>query len=104
MSVTKARMLQRGDSTQIFCNVTNNSWFSRLMRISWYKDGVIKQSVRNPNPGNPAETLTPLVIRNAELKDGGNYTCLLEVLVKYVKAINVTDSTVIRSEYAILQK
>ena len=55
--------------------------------------------MRNPNPKNTQDFLVPLVIKNATAKDGGNYTCLLEVLLRKVKEHNVSDSSIIRSEF-----
>ena len=91
-------MLQHGDSITIFCNITKTSGRSGLKRISWLKNGVVQQSLRNPNPDNPADTLAPLVIKNAAARDGGNYSCELELRLRYVKAYKVSDSTMITSE------
>ena len=99
--MTKVNMLQHGDSITIFCNVTQPSWGTGLKRISWLKNGVVKQSVRNPEPDSPADTLAPLVIKNASARDGGNYSCVLELLLRYVKPYNVSGSTMITSEYAM---
>ena len=94
-------MLQHGDSITIFCNITKLSRRSGLKRISWLKNGVVQQSLRNPNPDNPADTLAPLVIKNAAARDGGNYSCELELRLRYIKAYNVSDSTMITSEYTM---
>ena len=101
VSVTKVNMLQHGDSITIFCNITKPSRWSGLKRISWLKNGVVQQSLRNPNPDNPADTLAPLVIKNAAARDGGNYSCELELRLRYIKAYNVSDSTMITSEYTM---
>ena len=101
VSVTKVNMLQHGDSITIFCNITKPSRWSGLKRISWLKNGVVQQSLRNPNPDNPADTLAPLVIKNAAARDGGNYSCELELALRNIKAYNVSDSTMITSEYTM---
>ena len=94
-------MLQHGDSITIFCNITKPSRRSGLKRISWLKNGVVQQSLRNPNPDKPVDTLAPLVIKNAAARDGGNYSCELELRLRYIKAYNVSDSTMITSEYTM---
>ena len=97
-------MLQHGDSITIFCNITKPSGWSRLKKISWLKNGVVQQSLRNPNPDKPADTLAPLVIKNAAARDGGNYSCELELALRNIKAYNVSDSTMITSEYTMSLK
>ena len=100
LSVTKANELQHGDSFTLFCNVTGSSWSTALKRLSWSKDGVLIQSVRNPDPRNPRNTLGPLVFKSVDASDGGIYKCLLEVRLRNVKEHNVSDSTTINSESA----
>ena len=90
-------MLQHGDSITIFCNITDAWGRSGLKRISWLKNGVVQQSVRNPDADSPVT----LVIKNAAARDGGNYSCELELRLRYIKAYNVSDSTMITSEYTI---
>ena len=101
VSVTKVNILQHGDSITIFCNITKPSRRSGLKRISWLKNGVVQQTLRNPNPDNPADTLAPLVIKNAAARDGGNYSCELELALRNIKPYNVSDSTMITSEYTM---
>ena len=68
-------------------------------KISWYKDGVRVQSVRIcPVPDLPEETLGPLLVK---FGSGGNYTCVLEVLLRNVKEYNVSDYTLIRGEFLL---
>ena len=99
VSVSKPTILQRGADFTIVCNLTKAQYSSAtLERISWFKDDRLKQSVRNPDSSNPENSLGPLVIRYAGVRDGGNYTCLLQVLLRNTKQYNVSDTTVIRSE------
>ena len=98
ISVTEANMLQHGDSITVFCNITNPSWRYQLKRISWLKNGVVQQSVRYPDRYSP---LRPLVIKNAAARDGGNYTCVLEVSLRGIRHYNVSDCVMITSEYTI---
>ena len=99
--MTKVNTLQHGDSITIFYNITKTSDRSRLKRISWFKNGVVQQSVRNPDPDNLVDSLALLVIKNAAARDGGNYSCELELELRYWKPYNVSDSTVITSEYTM---
>ena len=92
-------MLQHGDNITIVCNLTGDWIFypTTLIRISWYKDGILKRNVENPDNNNL--TLGPLVIKSAGARDGGNYTCLLEVRLRLIKEHNVSDSSIINSEF-----
>ena len=67
-----------------------------LKRISWFKNGMLVESVRNPDPDNPQDRLRPLIIGDIGTRDDGVYTCLLEVLLRNIKAHSVLDSSVIK--------
>jgi len=71
-----------------------------LRRVSWYKDGVLLQAVRNPDLNSPQDSLGPLVLKNVGVRDGDEYTRLLEVLLRSVRKHNLFDTTVIRSKFA----
>ncbi|XP_078371598.1 titin-like [Oculina patagonica] len=90
-------VLQHDDDVTLICNLTEigNKASNPLKRISWFKDGERLESVRNPDPQDPRDMLGPLKIKAVGLRDGGNYTCLLEVLLRNVKEYNVSDHTVI---------
>ncbi|KAL9986533.1 hypothetical protein ACROYT_G000698 [Oculina patagonica] len=92
-------VLQHDDDVTLICNLTEigNKASNPLKRISWFKDGERLESVRNPDPQDPRDMLGPLKIKAVGLRDGGNYTCLLEVLLRNVKEYNVSDHTVIHS-------
>ena len=98
VSVTSPSILQHGDNVTIVCNLTQSQSWSALKRISWLKNGVLLQSVRNPDPWSPRDFLGPLVLSKLGVRDGGKYTCLLEVKLRNVKIHNVSDSTMIGSE------
>ena len=91
-------MLQHGDNITIVCNLAGNWGRTSLTRISWYKDGILKRNVENPDKNNL--TIGPLVIKSAGVRDGGNYTCLLDVLLRHTKEHNVSDSSMINSEFS----
>ena len=97
MAVSKFGLLQPGQDITIICNMTEGreSSSAALKRISWFKNGMLVESVRNPNPDNPLDRLRPLVIRDIGARDDGVYTCLLEVLLRNIKAHSVSDSSVI---------
>lgn len=69
-----------------------------LKKISWLKNGVLSESVRLPDPNSPKDFLKPIMITDADVKDGGVYTCLLEVLVRGAKNFNVTDYAIVTGE------
>ena len=104
VSVRKPPVLRHGDDFTIVCNVTAGQGLTPFMRISWLKDGALMQSVLHPDPKNAEITLIPLVLRNIDLRDGGEYTCLLEVLLRNVKEHNVSAATTIHSKYAYIVK
>ena len=93
-------VFQHDDGITLICNVTERGSLSTpLKRISWLKDGVLLESVRNPDPQISQDTLSPLKLKDA--RDGGKYTCLLEVLLRNIKAHNVSDTTMIHSKYNV---
>ncbi|XP_078371492.1 hemicentin-2-like [Oculina patagonica] len=93
-------VLQHGDDVTLICNLTErgNKASTPLKRISWFKDGKLLKTVRNPDPQKPNDTLGSLKREGVGVRDGGNYTCLLEVMLRNVKEYNVSDDTVIHSK------
>jgi len=105
INVLKSGILQHGDDITIVCKLTKGEGpRTQLKSISWYKDGVLLQTVRNPDPDGPQDFLGPLVFRNVSVRDGGQYTCLLDVLLRNVKEHNVSDTTVIRSKLTYMHQ
>ena len=101
MNVPQISVLRQGESTTFSCNLTRNpvqGTGTVLKRISWYKDGILLESIRNPDPDKPLDTLRPLVLKNIGVRDGGNYTCLLEVALRNIRSYNVSDSTMLESK------
>ena len=83
------------------CNLTEGEISRRstpLKRISWFKNDVLLQSVREPDPNVPGDFLSPLRILSANVRDGGTYKCLLEVLLRKVKNYNISKTTELRSK------
>ena len=102
--VPDSKVLEHGDDVTLICNLTERGSQSStpLKRISWFKDNVLLESVRNPDPQNSKDTLGPLTIKGVSVRDGGQYTCLLEVLLRNIREYNVSDNTVIHSKYNAL--
>ena len=98
--VPDSKVLQHGDEVTLICNLTDRGDIAStpLKRISWFKDDILLESVRNPDPQNSKDTLGPLKIKDVGVRDGGNYTCLLEVLLRNIREYNVSDYTVIHSK------
>ena len=101
MKVPQISVLRHGEGTTFSCNLTNKHKGTVLKRISWYKDGILLESIRNPDPDKPLDTLRPLVLKNIGVRDGGNYTCILEVLLRNIRMYNVSDSTVVESKCTV---
>ena len=99
MKVPQISVLRHGESTTFSCNLTINPVQGTVLkRISWYKDGILLESIRNPDPYKTLDTLRPLVLKNIGVRDGGNYTCILEVALRNIRMYNVSDSTVVESK------
>ena len=98
--VPDSKVLQHGDEVTLICNLTDRGDIAStpLKRISWFKDDILLESVRNPDPQNSKDTLGPLKIKDVGVRDGGNYTCLLEVLLRNIREYNVSDNTMIHSK------
>ena len=102
VSVPKLSVLQHGETITIPCNLTEGQGSQTpLTRISWFKNGVQIQSVRNPDPKEPKDSLGPLELTNVGVRDGGEYKCLLEVKLRNRKKYNVSDTTMVRSKFAL---
>ena len=103
VSVPKLSVLNHGQDITITCNLTEGTDVSStpLNRISWSKDGVEIQSVRNPDPNEPKDSLGPLELKNVGVRDGGEYECRLEVKLRNRKKHNVSDTTMVRSKFAL---
>ena len=102
MTVPKIGVLKHGENTTITCNLTRNPVQGTVLkRISWYKDGILLESIRNPDPDKPSDTLRPLVLKNIGVRDGGNYTCVLEVALRNIRMYNVSDSTMVESKCTV---
>ena len=101
MTVSKTSKLQRGDNFTIVCNVTlgaKQPSMTSLRTISWYKDGVLKRYLKISNAENASAALGPLVVKNADVENGGNYTCILQVLLQTGRKHNVSDGSMVQSE------
>ena len=101
VKVPQISVLRHGESTTFSCNLTNKHQRTGLKRISWYKDGILLESIRNPDPDKPLDTLRPLVLENIGVRDGGNYTCFLEVELRNIRMYNVSDSTMVKSKCTV---
>lgn len=82
------------------CSLTKrgNKYGTPLKRISWYKDGKLLVSLRNPDPEIEKVLIAPVKFEDVGVRDGGNYTCLLEVKLRHIKSYNVSDYIVIHSK------
>ena len=98
----KISLLRHGENTTLTCNLTRNPAQGTVWkRISWYKDGILLESIRNPDPDKPLDTLRPLVLKNIGVRDGGNYTCFLKVALRNIRMYDVSDSTMVESKCTV---
>ena len=104
IAVTDDIVANHGDNISVTCNVTYRGYAAILQEITWMKDGKRLERVRYPIPGEPGRTLTPIVIDSVRTEDGGLYTCVLDVLLKYQKQtlLNITGDVNISGAFFIL--
>lgn len=106
VSVSESRTVEHNSSVVIMCNLTEDA-ISRqrtpVKRISWYKNGELLQSVRNPDPQDPQDFLSPLDLQSVNVKDGGTYECFVELLLRKVKNYNISKTTELRSKDNIVK-
>ena len=63
VSVSENKTVEHSSRVVIMCNVTEGEIFRQrtpLTRISWFKNDVLLQSVRKPDPKVPGDFLSPL--------------------------------------------
>ncbi|PFX26560.1 Fc receptor-like protein 5 [Stylophora pistillata] len=84
-------------TNSLICNLTRRGKNKNtpLKGISWYKDGKLLVSLRNPETEIKEVFLAPLKFKDVGVRDGGNYTCLMEVLLRHFKSYIVSDYIVI---------
>ena len=106
IAVTDDIVANHGDKISVTCNVTYRGLKNAavLEEITWMKDGKHLERVKYPNPDEPGGTLTPIVIDSVRTEDGGLYTCVLDVLLKYQKQtlLNITGDVNISGAFFIL--
>lgn len=56
-------------------------------------------SLQNPDPEIEKVLIAPLKFEDVGVRDGGNYTCLLEVKLRNIKSYNVSDYIVIPGDF-----
>ena len=98
LSVSKFNsVLQPRENIVIFCNITEGkpAFRTRLWRISWFNDEMLMVSSGWCPPPEPILTMN---VANKRFGIGGNYTCLVEVLLRHVKPYNLSGNTMIESE------
>ncbi|XP_078381460.1 uncharacterized protein LOC144664226 [Oculina patagonica] len=91
--VPESVVLQHDDNVTITCNITDrgNPALTRMKRISWLKNGVVLYSKTDL-----VVPVFPLVGENVFESDEGNYTCVLEVLLRNFISHNVSDYTFVK--------
>ena len=97
----KISALRHGENTTLTCKLTNKHRRTGLKQISWYKDEILLESIRNPDPDKPLDTLRPLVLKNIGVRDGGNYTCFLKVKLRNIRMYDVSDSTMVERKCTV---
>ena len=95
--VPKASLLEHNSNITLACNITDrgNRFATPLKKIYWMKDGVVLY-MYNFTSAVIVPVSFPFVLQELRESDDGNYTCVLEVLLRNVKKYIVTDYTLIK--------
>ena len=105
ISVSENRTVEHNSHVVITCNLTEGEISTTsLVAIAWYKNGVLFERIRSPNPDNPDDFLSPLDLPSVVVRDGGVYTCLLEVILRKSRRFNISKSMELRGKNIILLK
>lgn len=95
IETTKNAILQRGDETTISCRVTaKGSSNAKPKYMAWFKDGELLHSM----PVNQLSSklkFKSIVVNTDQVRNAGNYTCVLAVKLHKVLDYNESDSTVV---------
>ena len=95
--VSKAGVLEHNGNITLICNISErgDQVSTALTSISWLKDGVaLSKSTRYPVDLDSF----PLVLQELKESDNGNYTCVVQALLRHVLKYNVTDYILIEVE------
>ena len=100
ISVSANRTVKHNSRVEIACNLTEGKEAdtTSLERISWYKNGELFKHVRLPDPDKTEDTLKPLYIQSAGVRDAGVYTCVLEVVLHEKNNYTISKSMELRSK------
>ncbi|XP_068692478.1 uncharacterized protein [Montipora foliosa] len=98
ISVSANRTVKHNSRVEIACNLTEGekAATTSLKSISWYKNGELYKRVRSPDPDKTEDTLEPLYLQSAGVRDAGIYTCLLEVVLEQKRDYNISKSMELR--------
>lgn len=76
-----------GDMARLYCNLThkNNEKTTPIEKVTFLKNGL---PVRQTN-----DIMQPYILADIESRDGGNYGCLITVLLYSLQPYNVTPTS-----------
>ncbi|XP_074624069.1 cell adhesion molecule DSCAM-like isoform X1 [Acropora palmata] len=95
IETTKNAILQRGDETTISCRVTaKGSSNAEPKYMAWFKDGELLHSIA-VNQLSSKLKFKSIVVNTDQVRNAGNYTCVLAVKLYNVLDHNESDSTVV---------
>ncbi|XP_067056394.1 cell adhesion molecule DSCAML1-like isoform X2 [Acropora muricata] len=95
IETTKNAILQRGDETTISCRVTaKGSSNAKPKYMAWFKDGELLHSIAVNQLSSELE-FKSIVVNTDQVRNAGNYTCVLAMKLYNVLDHNESDSTVV---------
>lgn len=76
-----------GDMARLYCNLThkNNETTTPIEKVTFLKNGL---PVRQTN-----DIMQPYILADIESRDGGNYGCLITVLLHSLQPYNITPTS-----------
>ncbi|XP_068740246.1 hemicentin-1-like isoform X2 [Montipora capricornis] len=95
IETSKIRVLQRGESATISCSITHKGSQAELQYMAWFKDGNLIYSMQI-NQKSTELGFKPLEVTTDQVRNAGNYTCMLAVKLHKELDLNESDSTIVK--------
>lgn len=95
IETSKNRVLRRGERATISCFITHKGSQAELQYMAWFKDGKLIYSMQI-NQKSTELDFKPLEVTTDQVRNAGNYTCMLAVKLRSVLDLNESDSTIVK--------
>ncbi|XP_068740248.1 hemicentin-1-like isoform X4 [Montipora capricornis] len=95
IETSKIPVLRRGERATISCSITHKGSQAELRYMAWFKDGKLIYSMQI-NQKSSKLGFKPLEVTTDQVRNAGNYTCMLAVKLRRVLDLNESDSTIVK--------